>query len=407
VNGVNHAHLLGAAQRHGTPLYVYDLAEMRARAAELHAALPERARVLYSLKANPLPPLVSEVRAAGCGAEVSSLGELGVAVEAGFGPDEILYTGPGKSPAEIEKAVAHGVSLFSCESAVELARLAEVATARERPLRVLLRLQPADRPASGLSMADGRQFGFEPQEAVRALGAAGGAVSVEGFHVYLGSQLADVETLLAGFAHAKQVVEQVCDATGYTPRIVDLGGGFPWPYAARGEGCELAALRDGLDALLDDWASAHAPEVWFETGRRLTASAGHLLTNVVDVKERAGGVVIVVDAGINVLGGMAGLGRVLRPSATLENISANGEREEVIADVVGPLCTPLDRLTVRTVVTEPEVGDVLCVPNVGAYGLTASLTSFLSRPAPQELVFDGDEFVGTWQLTTQTRAAAP
>jgi diaminopimelate decarboxylase len=407
VSGVSRVKLLHTAQQHGTPLYVYDLVEVRVRTAELRAALPAGARLLYSLKANPLPPLVSEARLAGCGAEVSSLGELGVAVAAGFDPADVLYTGPGKSLPEVETAVARGVVLFSCESAVELERLGQVATAQDRHLRVLFRLQPVDRPASGLSMADGRQFGFEPQEAVRACSTVGGGVSVEGFHVYLGSQLGSVDTLLAGFAHAKQVVEQVCDATSSTPRIVDLGGGFPWPYAARGQGCELAALREGLDLLLADWARAHAPEVWFETGRRLTASSGHLLTTVVDVKERAGGVVIVVDAGINVLGGMSGLGRVLRPSMTLENISANGEREQVSADVVGPLCTPLDRLAVRTVVGRPEVGDVLCVPNVGAYGLTASLTSFLSRPAPQELVFDGGELVGTWQLTTHTTVTVP
>jgi diaminopimelate decarboxylase len=404
VSCVHRVELLQTAQRHGTPLYAYDLAEVRARTAELRAALPMGARLLYSLKANPLPPLVSQLRSAGCGAEVSSLGELAVVIEAGFDPANVLYTGPGKSPAEIEAAVGRGVSLFSCESAVELRRLGRVAAALDRRLRVLLRLQPDDRPASGLSMADGRQFGFEPQEAVRAYGTAGSELSVEGFHVYLGSQLGSVDDLLAGFAHAKQAIEQVCAATGSTPGIVDLGGGFPWPYAARGQGCELAPLREGLDQLLAGWAMP-TTEVWFETGRRVTASCGHLLTTVLDVKERSGGVVIVMDAGINVLGGMSGLGRVLRPSATLENLSANEEREQVTADVVGPLCTPLDRLSVRTVVDRPEIGEVLCVPNVGAYGLTASLTSFLSRPAPQELVFDCGELVEAWQLTTHTAAA--
>jgi diaminopimelate decarboxylase len=405
---VSRGELLHTAQLHGTPLYIYDLAEVRARTAELRAALPAGARLLYSLKANPLPPLVSEVRSVGCGAEISSLGELGIAIAAGFDPADVLYTGPGKSLSEVETAVSRGVSSFSCESAVELKRLRQVATAQDRRLRVLLRLQPADSPASGLSMAQGRQFGFEPQDAVRAWSAADGGLSVAGFHVYLGSQLGSIDALLAGFAHAKQVVEQVCDATGSTPRIVDLGGGFPWPYAVQGQGCELGTLRERLELLLADWATAHALEVWFEAGRRITASSGNLLTTVVDVKERAGGVVIVVDAGINVLGGMAGLRRVLRPSVTLENISANGECEQVTADVVGPLCTPLDQLAVRTVIGRPEVGDVLCVPNVGAYGLTASLTSFLSRPAPQELVFDGsEELVSIWQLTRHTTVDAP
>ncbi|HEY0497669.1 MAG TPA: type III PLP-dependent enzyme [Kutzneria sp.] len=398
---MDHAGLLHTAQFCGTPLYVYDLAEVRARTAELLAALPERSKLLYSLKANPLEPLVSQVRAAGCGAEVSSLGELDVALAAGFDAAEVLYTGPGKSDAEVAVAVERGVTYFSAESSVELARLGRAAIGSGLALRVLLRLQPTDRPASGLSMADGRQFGFEPKEAVAAWRAAGaGALVVEGCHVYLGSQLGTVEHLLAGFAHAKQVIDEVSDAAGATPRFVDLGGGFPWPYAVRGNGCELTDLRSGLTDLLADWTAGSAPRVAFETGRRITASAGHLLTTVVDVKERAGGVVIVVDAGINVLGGMAGLGRVLRPNATFDNLSADGDRDPLTADVVGPLCTPLDRLAMRTELATPKVGDVLSVPNVGAYGLTASLTAFLSRPAPPELVFDGDELVGSWQLTT-------
>ena len=404
---MNRGELLQMAQQHGTPLYVYDLAEVRVRTADLLAALPEGARLLYSLKANPLPALVSEVRSAGCGAEISSLGELDVVIEAGFDPRAVLYTGPGKSRQEIEEAVARGAALFSCESAVELTRLSQVAAAMDRRLRVLLRLQPADRPTAGLSMADGRQFGFEPAQAARAWGQAGDGLSLEGFHVYLGSQLGTVDHLLEGFAHAKRVVDQVSAATGVAPRIVDLGGGFPWPYATSGRGCDFAGLRAGLDLLLADWTAAHAPQIWFETGRRLTAAAGTLLTTVVDLKERVGGVVIVVDGGINVLGGMSGLGRVLRLNTTLENISAPGDREPVTADVVGPLCTPLDRVAMRTAVQRPEIGDVLCVSNVGAYGATASLTSFLSRPGPLELVVDGGDVVGAWRIDARATAVAP
>ncbi|MGI8666007.1 MAG: type III PLP-dependent enzyme [Jatrophihabitans sp.] len=398
--------LLGLAQRHGTPLYVYDLAELRVRAGELRAALPAAARLLYSLKANPLPPVVAELRSAGLGAEVSSLGELDAAIEAGFAAAEVLYTGPGKSRPELEAAVGRGVRLLSCESSVELRRLHEVATAGRQPLRVLLRLQPADRPASGLSMADGRQFGFDLPTAVRACEQARDTtVSIEGFHVYLGSQLGTVPALLAGFGHARAAIAEVCAATGVRPRIVDLGGGFPWPYAEPGTGCALDGLREGLADLLADWAGDDGPELWFETGRRVVAAAGQLLSSVLDVKDRPDGAVVVLDAGINVLGGMSGLGRVMRPSTRFANLSALDpaqarEHRQVSAAVVGPLCTPLDRLAARTSIDTPRVGDVLRVSNVGGYGLTASLTSFLSRPAPPEVVVDGDRLVGSWQLTS-------
>lgn len=414
---MENARLAQVADGYGTPVYVYDLGQVRRRFAELSQALPEGSRVLYSLKANPLPPLVSALRAQGAGAEVSSPGELGVALAAGVDPREVLYTGPGKTEHEITGAVHRGVDGFSAESPVDLDRLGRVAARTGRTLRILLRLHPAARPASGLSMADGRQFGFAPDEAARAWRAAAGGLRIEGCHVYLGSQIGSVDRLLAGFRFAKEVIDEVCTAVGSSPEVIDLGGGFPWPYAERGAGCDFAGLREGLTALLgpgpgpdsvSDRGPGGGPQVWFETGRRVTASAGWLLTTVMDVKHRpGGGTSIVVDAGINVLGGMAGLGRVMRPSATFDNLSRpaaqdgpDGPGELVTADVVGPLCTPLDRVAVRAELAVPQVGDVLGIPNVGAYGPTASLTAFLSRPAPLELVYDGEDFVGSWRLAT-------
>ncbi|MGW6946785.1 type III PLP-dependent enzyme [Streptomyces xanthophaeus] len=398
-----------AAKRFGTPLYVYDLGAVRTRTAELRAALPGSAALLYSLKANPLPAVAAEVRAGGCRAEVSSAGELRAALEAGFPADGILYTGPGKSAAELDEALERGVGAFSCESATELRRLGHVAASAGRRAAALLRLQPVEGPASGLSMADGRQFGFDPEDAVRACADLPEAVGVRGCHVYLGSQISGVGALLEGFASAKRTVEHVCRAAGLVPEVVDLGGGFPWPYATPGTGGGFEGLAEGLKELLADWATpGPAPEVWFESGRRPIAESGSLLTTVMDVKVRPdGATTVVVDAGVNVLGGMTGLGRVLRPSTGFENLSARGDRATLTAAVVGPLCTPLDRLAVRAEIAEPRVGDLLRVPNVGAYGPSASLAAFLSRPPAVEAVFDGADCVGAWRLATGHVAADP
>ncbi len=142
------------------------------------------------------------------------------------------------------------------------------------------------------------------------------------------------------------------------------------------------------------------PALWFESGRRLVGSSGVLVTTVVDVKRRsAGSTIVVTDAGINALGGMSGLGRVLRPRTHFDRRSAGGDARAVEpVDVVGPLCTPLDRLAVGAPQAVPDVGEVLSVPNCGAYGLTASLTAFLSHPAPLEVVYDGPDLVGHWRL---------
>lgn len=395
------------AEHFGTPVYAYDLAELRHRATDLRSALPETAGLYYSLKANPHPSVIAELRRAGCRAEVSSSGELDTAVEAGHQPREILYTGPGKSPAELTEALTRGVVSFSCESAAELRRLGRVAAATGQRAEILLRLQPPAGSKAGLSMGDGRQFGFTPEDAVRACADVPDGISLRGCHVYLGSQLPGTEALLEAFATAKDTVEQVGRTAGVPLDVVDLGGGFPWPYATPGAGAELTGLRPELDKLMSAWDAGTAPQVHFESGRRLTASAGYLLTTVLDVKQRPDGTIVILDAGINVLGGMSGLGRVLRPAVGFVNLSADGDREPVTTDVVGPLCTPLDRLSVRTTLPQPREGDLLCVPNVGAYGLTASLTRFLSRPPVVEVIYDGDRLIRASRQILATEEMEP
>ena len=381
-----------------TPLVVHDAAVLRHRAAALQRVLPEGSTLLYSLKANPLPPVVAALQAAGCGSEVSSLGELAVAVGTAVPDRPLFFTGPGKSVPEMTAAVAAG-ALLACESAAEVDRARDaLRPLGTRPLEVVLRVQPAARSAAGLSMSDGRQFGVGEDEAVRLCRRPPDGVEVVGFHCYAGSQLPGREALLAAFTEAVELVGRVAAAGGVRPRIADLGGGFPWPYAAPGAGPDLAPLAADLDRLTAPLRERGC-EVWFESGRSLVAPAGRLLTTVMDVKERGDRTVVVVDAGVNVLGGMSGLGRVLRPATVLRNLTAPAG-PELAVDVVGPLCTPLDRLASNTAVATPRPGDVLCVDNVGAYATTAALAPFLSRPPAVELVTDGGRVVEAWRLAT-------
>jgi diaminopimelate decarboxylase len=386
---------LRLADRFPTPLVVYDRAVLRRQAAGLRNVLPEGSTLLYSLKANPLPPVVAALQDAGCGSEVSSPGELAAVLATGPPRAPLLYTGPGKSAGELLTAADSG-AIISCESAAEVERARDLLG--PGPLKVMLRLQSTGSTAAGLSMADGRQFGFLENDAVELCRRHRDVIEVLGFHCYLGSQMPTPEALLDGFGHARTVMERAAAACGVRPRIVDLGGGFPWPYATPGEGADLASLTAGLDDLVAP-LRAQGTDVWFESGRRLVAPAGRLLTTVMDVKEREGKTLVVVDAGVNILGGMSGLGRVLRPSTVLRNLSAPDGPGRVV-DVVGPLCTPLDRLSVNTSIADPRPGHLLCVDNVGAYATTAALAAFLSRPAAVELITDGEEVIEAWTLTS-------
>jgi diaminopimelate decarboxylase len=379
--------LQDAASRFGTPLVVHDLANARASADRLRGLLPRGSRLLYSLKANPLPPLVHTLQQAGCGVEVSSLGELGLVDPS----PAMLFTGPGKSSAEIQAALEAG-ALLSCESAAEVKRVAAIAPATE----VVLRVQPGSSTAAGLSMSDGRQFGFTEQEAVATCLDLPGGLRVIGLHCYVGSQLPDTAALATAFELVVRTVTGVAEAAGLTLRIADLGGGFAWPYAAPGAGPDLHDLPARLAPIVAPLRE-RGTEIWFESGRALVAPSARLLIRVLDVRIRAGRTTVVVDAGVNVLGGMSGLGRVLRPATVPRNLTA-GEGGPVRVDIVGPLCTPLDRLAVQVEIPEPHVGDLLCVDNVGAYATSAALTGFLSRPPATELVVEGRDVIGCWQL---------
>ncbi|MBK8035518.1 MAG: hypothetical protein IPK22_00045 [Verrucomicrobiaceae bacterium] len=146
---------------------------------------------------------------------------------------------------------------------------------------------------------------------------------------------------------------------------------------------------------MEGLADARQGSACFESGRYLCASSGTLLTTVLDVKKAGMKTFIVLDTGIHHLGGMSGLGRIPRAALTLINLTAKREGE-IVADVVGPLCSPLDSLARGQKMSPVEVGDVLAVPNVGAYGLTASLLGFLSHTTPEEVAYRGHEVVEKW-----------
>lgn len=178
-------------------------------------------------------------------------------------------------------------------------------------------------------------------------------------------------------------------------RVLDLGGGFPAPFAKAGALMSFPGLRSALTQALDKafpgW-SQQAPAILFESGRYLTATCGRLFTRVADVKQSGGRPVVVLESGINHLGGLSGLRR-LPPIVPEIQVTDGTKRwwDDVL--VVGPLCTPLDSWGRGLKMPAVRPGDIVSVPNVGAYGLTASLLSFLGHPAPAEIVVDGTTIV--------------
>ncbi|WP_411102546.1 type III PLP-dependent enzyme [Streptomyces sp. cmx-4-9] len=394
-----------AAAAYGTPLYLYDLNVVAQSHADLVAALPEGAVLHYSLKANPHPDVAGVLARLGCRAEVSSTGELDSALVAGFAPADITYSGPAKTVPEIGEALRAGVTRFSVESVRDLETLSAVArdTGRDpdAAIECLLRIN-ADRPVPGMGLAMAgvsTKFGVDfarvlaDPEAFQDTG----RVRITGLHLYMGTNLPTEDVLLGQFDAALAMCGELARALGREFGELDLGGGFGTPYAQAGERPVYPGLRTGLEKLLDEhvptWRDG-GPAVSFESGRYLVGSCGTLVTSVVEVKESKGRQYALLDSGIHHLGGLAGLRRLppLRPGLLRLPGSAHAEDTEPTGrpvHLVGPLCTPLDQWGSPSDLPALHAGDLLAVPNTGAYGLTASLVGFLSYPAPVEVVTGG------------------
>lgn len=382
-------------EKYGSPLYAYDLDAVNARLQALQAALPEGSRLYYSFKANPLPAIARELRKQGVRAEITSDGELLAAQKAGF-ENGIVYGGPGKSEKMIARMLENDVTHFSCESYTDAGRLSKMAVLAGVEITAMLRVNPQKAPDARLAMSGVEsQFGFD-----EALLFADGAaqrlklpnLKVNGVHVYFGTQVGSVEALVKNTQCALETATRVSTALGFECQVVNAGGGFPWPYASDSAGSDLPGLREALDVVWKASPLHGKTQLCFESGRYLCGSSGTLITTVLDVKNAGSKTFVVLDTGIHHLGGMSGLGRIPRSALTLANLTA--EREgEIVADVVGPLCSPLDSLARGQKMPPVEVGDLLAVPNVGAYGLTASLLGFLSHQRPEEVAFRGTQVI--------------
>lgn len=387
----------------GSPLWVYDLDAVQRRAAELFALLPPGSGLFYSLKANPLPAIAGEAFRAGCRAEVSSLGELAVALAAGCPGERILYTGPGKTRDEVARALEAGVDTFSIESWADLERLESIAGESGRRARILLRVNPKEAPRAGLAMTGvDSQFGLEEDDLMEGgerLARLSPRIELLGLHIYFGSQIGGAEALAAAFGSAIDVSERLAERLGRSFQVLDLGGGFPWPYATSDPAPDLSGLAAPLARLAAGRERTAGAELCFESGRYLCASSGTLLTTVMDVKRsKKGKTRVVLDTGIHHLGGMSGLGRIPRQRVSFVVPGRPADAATMEVDVVGPLCSPLDCMARGAAVPAVRMGDLVGIPNTGAYGLTASLYGFLSRPAPVELACRGEEIVGAFRL---------
>lgn len=378
------------AADYGTPLYVYDLDVVTRRVAALRAALPAgRFELAYAVKANPSLAVVAHLASLDLGADIASGGELALVRRAGFAPDRVLFTGPGKSDAELRAAVTSGVGSITVESRGELQRLEPIAAEAGRRMPVLLRLAVGDRSVleAVRIIGDGGlgKFGMAAADLEIAAEHAARSSHLEllGVHAFGASNLRAASSLVEHVGETVSYAQRVTDRVGVRLALVDGGGGLGIPYADDESPLDLDALGAGLERLEREWSAdrgLNGMRVLLEPGRFLVGPAGVYLARVLDVKRLDGRTVAVVDGGIH---------HVLRPALVRQahrvvRIGHDGAPGE--AAVVGPLCTGLDILSPGAPIGDVRVGDLIAVLDVGAYGFTEAMPLFLSRPMPAEVV---------------------
>lgn len=379
-----------AARVGQTPFYAYDRALLRARVAELRAALPPTVQLHYALKANPLPALAALMATLVDGMDVASGGELKVALDAGARAADISFAGPGKRQSELRQAVAAGV-LIHVESAREVQLLQAVRAELGLPVRVAVRVNPDfELKGAGMCMGGGaKPFGVDVERVPDLLAQIHDAgLGFEGFHLFAGSQNLQAQAICEAQQQSYALALRLAQHGPAPVRVLNLGGGFGIPYFPGEQRLDLAPIAANLAALAAR-AQHELPQATLviELGRYLVGEAGIYVTRVLDRKVSRDTVFLVCDGGLHHhLAASGHFGQVLRKNypVTIGNRLQGTATER--ASVVGPLCTPMDLLADHMTLPVAQVGDLAVVFQSGAYGASASPQQFLGHPPCLEVL---------------------
>lgn len=227
-------------------------------------------------------------------------------------------------------------------------------------------------------------------------------LKINGFHIYNGSNFNNIDILIDNYTNTLETILNLKNKLSIDIEFIDFGGGFAAPFGKNLDLPDYKELKDSLEALLNKHFKVNSrPIIAFESGRYLTATSGCLIGTVQSVKESKGKKYCILDFGINHLGGMSGLRRIptIELNILKSGLSAEDYTKMENVTIVGPLCTPLDYLAKNVCISKLQPGDVVFVPNVGAYGLTASLLAFLSREIPREIVINNKSVISSHTLS--------
>jgi diaminopimelate decarboxylase len=373
----------------GTPTYIYSAHAIRDAYRAIDEAFASYPHAIhYALKANSTLAIVRLLRSLGSRADANSGGEIRVAQRAGFAPDDIVFTGVGKTRDELEYAIAEGVGTINAESAGELDRIAARARAQGRVARVALRVNPDIDARSHPNISTGlktNKFGVPLQEArtIYRERRSIGDLRFVGVHIHIGSQITTLEPLRRAAESLVSLALELRD-DGFSLEHVDLGGGLGIAY----EGKPIINPADYAGAVLPELRRSGLPVV-LEPGRAVVGYSGALVARVVDTKSFPDGrTFAVLDAG---------MGELIRPAlyGSFHRIVPVAPRQgaETPWDIVGPICESSDVFARDRMLSPLEVDDLVALLDAGAYGSVMG-SNYNRHLLPAEVLVDE----GTWSV---------
>lgn len=367
-----------------TPFYIYDRRIIDKKVRVLKESFSEFADLFFAVKANSSITILKILKDYGIGAEVVSPGEIFMALEAGIAPKEILYDSLARKKEEIRYAIGKSISFFNFESIEQAILLDECARESKAKIDAFVRINPGIFPKTHAHLSTGSswsKFGvpFQDLDKVYETAKAFKTIELVGVHYHIGSQLLTPEPYLEALKRIEDAVE-LAGEKGLAIKYVNLGGGFGIPYKEEEEGFNAGSLSETYREI----SNKYNVKIFLELGRFLVAESGYIITRVIDVKEREGKPLYVVDSGMNDNPRPA----IYHAYHHVEPLfPKNGEEFE--SRVVGPICENSDEFGTYDL-PSLSVGDLLVIHSCGAYTRTMA-SNYNGRLFPAEYLYDGEK----------------
>ncbi|MDB6176158.1 type III PLP-dependent enzyme [Paracoccus sp. Z330] len=396
--------LTQAADRFGTPAYVYATDLITPRIRDLQDKLGRWFKLSFAMKCNPNPGLLSWLEQRIPYIDVSSGGELLLAIDAGWPANRASFTGPAKREVELRRAIQEGLGELVVESPRDAQLANSIAAETGRIQDVVIRIAPDRVPKGFGDQMAGRPspFGIDIEDAPGALTdiASLPHLRIAGLHIYSGTQCLKPAAIVENWGIFMTIFRDLCERHDLHPDRLIFGAGLGIPYHPGDMPLDLGQVAEAAGPQLDAFKAEprfSKTELVLELGRYLVGPAGYFVTRVTSIKESRGTRIAICDGGMNShLAASGHFGMVLRRNYVIHRVGG-GEGEEPI-DISGPLCTSIDKLGSKVALPRVEEGDLIAIHASGAYGPSSSPVNFISHPTPREILAEGGQLLDVTRI---------